>query len=156
MIQLQIFEGISPLDQQTILDQYFTKKTYHANDAIVQKGEHGEEMFILLEGTAKVKVSGRIFIDLNPGDTFGEICLIEGGNRSASVFAGTTAILAVLNRNAFELFLKERPKEASIFLYNVLRILVGRFRKAVETIRETETGLKQMQALLMKLSLESA
>jgi len=38
MIQLQIFEGISTLDQEAIMDKYFTKKTYISNEAIVKKG----------------------------------------------------------------------------------------------------------------------
>ncbi len=93
-MERQIFEGIGTLERQAILDQYFKRKTYHANDAIVKKGKKGKEMFILLEGTAKVKVSGKVFIDLNPGDVFGEFCLIGGGNRSASVVAETNTILA--------------------------------------------------------------
>jgi CRP-like cAMP-binding protein len=155
MIQLKIFEGINSIDQEVILDKYFTRKTYNANESIVKKGELGEDMFILLDGMVKVKVSGRLFIDLNPGNIFGEVCLIDGGTRSASVIAGTTANLASLNRKAFELFLKERPKDASIFLYNLVRVLISRLRKTVETVGESEMGLKQMQRLLMKLCLES-
>jgi len=83
-------------------------------------------MFIFLEGMAKVKVSGRLFVDLKPGDIFGEICFIDGGYRSASVLAGTYANLAVLNRKSFELFLKDRPKDASIFLFNLVRMLIRR------------------------------
>ena len=156
MIQLKIFDGINPLDHQVILDKYFTRRTYNANEEIVKKGDSGEEMFILLEGTAKVKVSGRVYIDLNPGEVFGEFCLIDSGTRNASIYAGTTAILSVLDRNAFDLFLKERPQDASIFLLNIARALVSRLRKSVETIRDTEMGLKQMQNLLLKLSLKSA
>jgi len=155
MIKLKLFEGIDPHEHQTILDKYFKRKTYKANEAIIKKGKSGDEMFILLDGTAKVKVSKKFSAGLNPGDVFGEVCFIDGGKRSASVFAETAAILAVLSKNDYNLFMKERPQDASIFLYNIIRILIGRLRKTVETIVETEMDLKQMEAFIIKLRLQT-
>jgi len=155
MVQLKVFEGIDPQAHQTILDKYFKRKTYKTNEAIIKKGELGNSMFILLGGTAKAKVSEKISLDLKPGDAFGEVCLIDSGKRNGSVFAETTAILAELNINDFNLFMKERSQDASLLLFNITRILIGRLRKTLETIDEAEADLKQMQKILIKLRLQT-
>lgn len=148
MVQLKAFEGIDPQAHQTIMDKYFKRKTYKANEAIIKKGKLGDSMFILLDGTAKAKVSEKISLALKAGDVFGEVCLIDSGKRGGSVFAETTAILAELNRNDFNLFVKEHPQDASLFLINITRILIGRLRKTLEKVIEGEMDLKQMETLI--------
>ena len=58
---------------------------YMGGHSIVKEGDEGESIFIVLAGQAKVTVKGRTVGRTLPGDHFGEISLLDGGPRTASV-----------------------------------------------------------------------
>src|SRR5262245_41470256 len=62
---------------------------YRAGEAIVQQGLLGETLFVILEGESKVVRDGKDVAHLLPGDFFGEVSLVDGGPRIASVIALT-------------------------------------------------------------------
>ena len=53
--------------------------------SIVREGDDGDSFFVVLAGQAKVVVKGRTVAATLPGDHFGEISLLDGGPRTASV-----------------------------------------------------------------------
>ena len=62
---------------------------YGADRLVLGEGVRGGgSVFVLLEGTARVEVGGRTVGRLGPGDVFGELALLDGRPRSASVVAG--------------------------------------------------------------------
>lgn len=98
-----------------------------AGTAVVRAGEPGNEFFLILEGTARVGVWGRKgFRRLGPGAFFGEMSLLDGGPRSATVAAETSLRLLVVNRRAFWTLLSEAPH----LNYKILLTLTQRIRQA--------------------------
>jgi CRP-like cAMP-binding protein len=78
-----------------------TVTKYMAGHSIVRQGDPGESFFVVLEGQAKVQVGGRTVNRLIPGDHFGEISILDGGPRSATVDAETPMRLFEITRPSF-------------------------------------------------------
>jgi CRP-like cAMP-binding protein len=70
--------------------------------AIVREGDEGDSFYVIVEGEARVAdAKGRTVNRLLPGDFFGEISLLDGGARTATVMSETPMRMLVLRRNAF-------------------------------------------------------
>jgi CRP-like cAMP-binding protein len=66
-----------------------------AKDAtLVEQGEPGTELFLLLDGVLSVEVDGEKLVDLGPGVVLGERALLEGGSRTATLRAVTKCRVA--------------------------------------------------------------
>jgi CRP-like cAMP-binding protein len=72
-----------------------------AGDELCVEGEPGNEFFVVVDGTAEASVGGDTLGELGPGSFFGEMALIDGGDRSATVRAKTPMSLLVLGRHDF-------------------------------------------------------
>lgn len=99
---------------------------YQPATAIVKEGSPGTAFFVILEGTAKVQVGARPVARLSAGDFFGEISLLDGGRRTASVVAETPMLCLRLGGSNFLQLLTDEPALAM----KVLRGVAGRLREA--------------------------
>jgi CRP-like cAMP-binding protein len=93
---------------------------------LTRAGEPGEEFFLLVDGKARVDISPRRRVTLSPGDFFGEMSLLDGGPRSATVTAETAARLLVIRRRDFARLLREVPEITRA----ILAVLCRRLRQA--------------------------
>jgi CRP/FNR family transcriptional regulator, cyclic AMP receptor protein len=87
------------------------------------EGAVGREMFVLLEGNVEVRKAGRVETELGPGDHFGELALLDGGPRTATVVTTTDATLVVITKPAFAAVLDEIPTLAHKLLVSLARRL---------------------------------
>ncbi len=69
--------------------------------ALTTQGEPGDEFFVIVTGDASAAVDGAEVGTIGPGGFFGEMALIDGGERVATVTATTAMQLLVLDRNDF-------------------------------------------------------
>lgn len=77
---------------------------------IVGEGEPEDDLFVILEGEARVvDRAGRTLSRLLPGDFFGEISLLDGGARTATVLAETPMALLKIDRAGVARIVKEDP-----------------------------------------------
>ena len=97
-----------------------------AATVLARSGASGEEFFLILDGSARVEVSPRKRSRLEPGQYFGEMSLLDGGPRSASVIAETPLRLLVIKRRDFTTLLKEAPE----LTQSLLATLSQRLRQA--------------------------
>jgi CRP/FNR family transcriptional regulator, cyclic AMP receptor protein len=97
-----------------------------AGTVLARAGEPGDEFFLIMDGSARVEVSARKRSRLEPGQYFGEMSLLDGGPRSASVTAETPLRLLVIKRRDFTTLLKE----ASELTQSLLATLSQRVRQA--------------------------
>jgi CRP-like cAMP-binding protein len=98
-------------------------------DLTVQ-GQPGREFMIIAEGEATVRRNGRVIAHFKPGDFFGELALIAGVPRTATVTADTDMVVEALNRREFSSMLDESAKIAK-------KVLVG----AVKRLHQIEEGI---------------
>lgn len=69
---------------------------------LVRQGDSGREAFIIVAGDAQVTVDGQEVATVGPGDTVGEMALLDKGPRSASVTAITPMTVLVLDPREFK------------------------------------------------------
>ena len=68
------------------------QRTFSAGDTVAQEGEQGVGFFVIESGIATVSVGGEERRTLKPGDYFGEVALISGGDRTATITAKSDMI----------------------------------------------------------------
>ena len=66
-------------------------------EMLVQQGEEGQDMFLLLDGLLEVEVDGEIVAQVGPGAILGERALLEGGKRTSTLHAATPVRVAVVS-----------------------------------------------------------
>jgi len=99
---------------------------------LAKQGEKGREFIFIVEGEARVKKDGKVINQLSGGDFFGEISLIDGKPRIASVTAETDMTALVVHKPSFDHLLDTIPglqKKIMISLCDYLR----RAEKAINT-----------------------
>jgi CRP-like cAMP-binding protein len=75
-----------------------------AGTTLVSEGDFGFAMFVVKEGAAEVRQNDTVLRLLAPGDVFGEIAILSGGRRTATVVAQTSMrLISVLNRDVWRL-----------------------------------------------------
>jgi CRP/FNR family cyclic AMP-dependent transcriptional regulator len=107
---------------------------------LTRADEPGGEFFLILDGTASVDVATETRGPLGPGAFFGEMSLLDGGPRSATIVAETPIRLLVISRRNFSGLLKE----VSGLTQSLLVTLSRRVRQAEEHAKRmggTSAGL---------------
>ena len=94
-----------------------------AGTVLTTQGDIGREAFIIMDGTASVTKDGVVEAELGPGDHVGELALLDGGPRSATVTATTDMSVLVLSKPAFNGVLDEIPTLAHKLLVSLARRL---------------------------------
>lgn len=73
-----------------------------AGGLLTEQGEEGAELYLLLDGVLSVEVDGEALAELGPGAVLGERALLEGGTRTATLRAVTSAKVAVATADDIE------------------------------------------------------
>ena len=112
-----------------------TRHDMKKGQTLLLQGDPGDQVLILLSGNAKVTMvamNGReITLDYaDPGALLGEIAVLDGGERSASVIALSSGSYLRLSRAAFEAFIERQPGVA----WRLLKELARRLRQTNSTV----------------------
>ena len=120
-----IFAGLSKRQRARLLDGSRVVQHPPGKDVAVE-GEGALALHVVLEGTAVVTVSGREKRTLTAGDHFGEISLIDGRPRSATVTVGEPMTTLAVPYHTFQSLLDDDPACAR----ELLTVLCARLREA--------------------------
>lgn len=122
--EIEIFNPFSEEDKQ-LLSQQMGLQRFVPEEVIVRQGEQGDSLFIIVEGTVRVQVrtnGGEETIEvarLGAGNFFGEMALLMGGERAATVTAITdTRVYEITKANLMPL-LQKQP-EVSMLISKIL------------------------------------
>jgi len=105
-----------------------------ADTVLIRAGEPGDEFYLIVEGTARVHVSATKRLRLRAGDFFGEMSLLDGEPRSATVVAETSLRLLVIGRRNFLELFDKVPGMAPTLLATLSR-RVRRAEHAIDVSR---------------------
>jgi len=83
-------------------DVKLERRQLDQGEALVKQGEPGDELFLLLDGIVDVEVDGDVVAEIGPGALLGERALLEGGTRTATVWAKSPVRAVVIPRDAID------------------------------------------------------
>jgi CRP/FNR family cyclic AMP-dependent transcriptional regulator len=119
-----LFADLPGRDLKRLADS-MQEHSYAAGKEVVAEGKGGVGFFVILEGSARVTQGGEDRGLLAPGDYFGEMALIDGDDRMASVHAESDLRCAAMSPWTFRPFVKGHPDIA----WALLTALVKRVRE---------------------------
>lgn len=129
LAEIPLFEGCSRRQLKAVA-RISEVREVPAGTVLTRKGEEGDEFFLILDGKARAIVSARKRSSLGPDDFFGEMSLLDGGPRSATVVAETAMRLLVIRRQDFSRLLSEVPD----LTRSILAVLSRRLRQAEQAL----------------------
>lgn len=124
LAKVPMFSGCSKRELAVIARA--AKEVSHRQDTVIaREGERGIGLFLILEGECRVSIGGKTKAKLGPGDFFGEVALLDGGPRTATVTALTPVRLIGITGWVFRGLLMEHPSIA----LKTLEGVAGRLRQ---------------------------
>jgi uncharacterized membrane protein len=144
LAHIPLFARLEVHQQQALL-AVMTRQAVPAGEMVFWVGDAGDSLYVVESGqvtiTAPDERGDHITLDtLGPGGVFGEISLLDGGPRTASVRAASDVSLLALRRAAFHAFLRQRADVA----IDILQIMGARQRASTAAIR----GLRNPNAVI--------
>jgi CRP-like cAMP-binding protein len=143
--EIELFKGIDHDVMKEIAD-ICSEKNYSKGTVIFEKDEKADRLYVLVEGTVKLRVTngGTITYSLSDqGDIFGWSCMVESGHYTASGVCATDLKVLEIKREALDKIFHEHP-HAGI---KILKRLAGVFSKRISnsyqdllSARRTETS----------------
>ena len=124
MRKVPLFRGMPTSALETVADRA-TETTFGDGETVTREGEPGNTFYIVTEGRLHVSKHGTLVRDLGPGDFLGEISLIDGGPRTATVTADGPVQALVIRRADF----LEMVEWDSAVRLGILTALTERIRK---------------------------
>src|SRR5258706_14836567 len=146
LLNIPLFSKLSP-EEMTALTLLLKSRKFVESEPIVYLGDDGSEFYIVQHGKVAVShpdESGKevTLAELGPGNFFGEISLLDGGPRTATVRAEGDVTLLSLERGQFVQFLLQHPAAA----VHILTILGARQRELLEKLR----GIRNVNEAVLK------
>ena len=126
--RMPLFAGLDRKHLEDVLS-VGRRVSYDPGQAIVERGDPGDAMYIVVSGAAEVDVGGR-YHRLERGDFFGEMAVLAGKPREATVKAVEPMEALRIPADDFQAFLATNPQ-----------IAVGMLKSLVERLREVQDRL---------------
>lgn len=118
--EVPLFAGCSH-EQLTAIARLVDEVDVPAHRHVIREGRLPYEFLVLVEGEAEVVQAGRLLRRLGPGDFVGELSILAGGARTASVVTTTPARLLVLTDRAFARIVESVPGLSAKLLRELAR-----------------------------------
>ena len=111
LAQVELFRGCTKKELAAIASTTVAVDQ-PAGAVLCRQGSIGTQAFVVVDGKAVVSIDGIDVADIGPGSFFGEMALLDGGPRVATVTAATPMQLLVLSRPEFNRLILDVPKVA--------------------------------------------
>jgi CRP-like cAMP-binding protein len=122
-----LFSDLSTPELESVA-QTFDEAWFKADERVIRQGLTGSGFYVILDGTAAIRVDGKDRATLRPGDYFGEISCLLGESPVSDIVAQRALRCLVLPCEELERFLVAHPRV-------LFRLLQGEARKVRNTTR---------------------
>ncbi len=153
-----LFQGVLPADLDH-LARTMIRRRYRRNEVIFHEGDPGDSLHVVVEGRVKISRESpegeeAIVVVLGPGDSFGELVLLDGAVRSAKATAAEATETLTMTRGAFSSLVEG----SEAFRWHLLGGIAHRIRRLTDQLAEVHfldlTGRLALQ--LTRLAEEAA
>jgi CRP/FNR family transcriptional regulator, cyclic AMP receptor protein len=97
---------------------------FEAGQVLFKKGDAGHEIYVVRSGELQILDGNRVFETVGPGGIVGEMALVDGGPRSATVRASSASEVIPLDERRFLFMVQQTPH----FALRVMRVMSARLR----------------------------
>jgi CRP/FNR family cyclic AMP-dependent transcriptional regulator len=129
LAQVPLFAGLSRRHLKQ-LAEHADLVSFQDRQTVVESGQPGGTFYVILEGEARVARGAKTLGRLGPGDFFGEISLLDGGPRTATVVAASPLLALRIFKRSFDKVVSQEPAVAS----KILAVVARRLREAERSI----------------------
>jgi len=147
----------SRLDDKALgdLEKAAIKRAYSKNTILISKGDKSDQLFVVLKGKLKVAItdaSGKeiIMSFLGAGDYFGEMAMIDGESRSATIMTTQASEVLTISRDDFHRTLLSSPD----LMFELLKVLARKVRIATDKLESL--AFEDVYGRLVKLLIQLA
>ncbi len=128
MLQKSIVLGLLPRVELEALLPTLRRRSYRRGETLYHQGDPGSVVHVMLEGRAKVVIPSEageeaVLTVLGPGDVHGEMALLDGEPRSATVVALEAVVTAIISRESFMDLLQRSPSAVEGVLAGLARTI---------------------------------
>lgn len=127
--KMPLFAGVNRHDLENIV-KLGALTHFEPEESIVERGEPGDAMYVILRGNVQVEAGGRRH-ELKAGDFFGEMAFLTGRKRAATVKAADQVVALRIGGEEFEGFLLQHS-----------RVAVAALKSLVERLREVQDRIE--------------
>jgi MFS superfamily sulfate permease-like transporter len=146
-LQLDEHDFVSGLDEseRQALGALLTRRTFAQGETLAVENEPGDRMWLIMKGCVNIRLrvddprGSRRIASLATGTTVGEMSLVENASRSASIVAAEPVECLELDRQSYEMLMRDHPQIGTKLLTNLIREMAHRIRNTSEQLRETES-----------------
>lgn len=130
--------------ERDVLQGCLSRRSHRRGEVVFREGDPGRELFIIVRGTASVRIRlagdhrEKRLATFSAGTIFGEMALLDAGPRSATVIADDDLVCYVLTEDAFATLVRDHHVVAIRLLASLGRELGRRLRRANQTIYQLE------------------
>jgi putative ABC transport system ATP-binding protein len=97
---VEAFKNLTPIELTNVAERMM-RRQFMPGEVIIREGDIGEELFLISDGEVEVERSGHEVARLGPGDFFGELALMSGNPRNATVIASRPVDTYILGKDDF-------------------------------------------------------
>jgi len=113
--KVDLFDGITEAQRDSLAD-HLQYMPYGVGEAVTREGDRDDGLFMIVDGTAAIRIGKgheqREVATLSAGEFFGEMSLMTGEVRTATVLATTDLVTYKMSKAAFQQILQEKPEIA--------------------------------------------
>ncbi len=115
---ISLFSGCSD-EELALIDQAADELDVPAGKVLMEQGSRGREAVVIVSGTAEISRGGQVVATAGPGDCVGELSLLDGGQRTATVTAVEPMVVQVIAIDRFRPLLADVPSLSARLLASV-------------------------------------
>lgn len=139
MERLFLFADL-PFHARLRVGRIVSERMFEQGETIVQQGEIGDTLYVVVQGTVTVVVDGKEVAKLTEGEHFGELALVDDQPRSATIVAQERTHLLSIERNALREYCVMEPAVGNVIVWKLLASLANRLRNTNQMMTNERTS----------------